>query len=48
MYESWQKAHRKLHLENPNMKDTEISRKIARMGIAQGRNAETIRKHMIK
>jgi len=48
LHESWQKAYRKLKKDHPNSSDNWISQKIARMDIAQGRNAETIRKNMKK
>lgn len=48
MYESWRKAYRKLRKKRPNMSDVWCSRKIAKMDIAKGRNAETIRKKMKK
>jgi hypothetical protein len=46
MYESWQKAYRDLKKKHPNMSKVWLSRKIAKMDIAHGRNAETIRKKM--
>lgn len=45
-YESWQRAYRELRRKQPDMTDVWCSQKIAKMDIAQGRNAETIRKHM--
>jgi hypothetical protein len=47
MYESWQKEYRKLVKKRPNMSDVWYSQQIAKMEIAKGRDAETIRKHMI-
>lgn len=46
MYESWRKAYRALKKKHPNMSDVWYSKQIAKMDIANGRNAETIRKHM--
>lgn len=48
IYESWSKAYRKLRKKRPNMSDVWYSRKIAKMDLAKGRNAETIRKKMKK
>lgn len=48
MYEAWRKAYRILKRQRRNMSDVWYSRQIARMDIATGRNAETIRKHMKK
>lgn len=48
MYESWQKAYRKLLKEKPGKKDGWYSRQIEKMDIAKGRDSETIRKHMKK
>lgn len=48
MYKSWQKEYRKLKKENPKKSDTWCSKQIAKMDIAQGRDAETIRKKMKK
>ena len=48
MYESWQKEYRKLKKTNSNNTDTWCSKQIAKMDIAQGRDAETIRKNMKK
>ncbi len=45
-YDSWRKEYRNLKKKRPNMSDVWISRKIAKMDIAAGRDAETIRKHM--
>jgi hypothetical protein len=46
MYESWQKEYRKLKREKSGKSDVWYSLQIAKMDIAQGRDAETIRKHM--
>ncbi|KFO66590.1 hypothetical protein ER57_16410 [Smithella sp. SCADC] len=46
MYESWRKAYRELRREKPGMHDVWYSLKIAKLDIAQGRKAETIRKKM--
>jgi hypothetical protein len=46
MHKSWQKAYRSLKQSRPEMSDVWCSQQIAKMDIAQGRNAETIRKHM--
>ena len=48
MYESWRKEYRNLKKKHPNMSDVWISRKIAKMPIAQSRDAETVRKNMKK
>lgn len=47
-YEDWQKEYRKLRRQRPHMSDVWYSRQIARVPIAAGRDAETIRKHMKK
>lgn len=46
MYKSWGKEYRKLMKNRPNMTGVWYSRQIAKLDIAQGRNAETIRKNM--
>ena len=46
MYESWRKEHRALRKRRPGMSDVWYARQIARMDIANGRDAETIRKRM--
>ena len=46
MHESWQKEFRKLKKKHSNMSDTWYSIQIAKMEIAKGRSAETIRKNM--
>jgi hypothetical protein len=48
MYESWKKEYRNLRKKRTNMSDVWYSRQIAKMDIAKGRDAETIRKHMKK
>lgn len=47
-HESWKKAYRDLKKEYPDKPDTWIAKKIAKMEIGRGRNAETIRKNMTK
>jgi len=46
VYESWRKAYREWRREKPGMSDVWYSLKIAKMDIAKGRDAETIRKRM--
>ena len=46
LHESWQKEYRALKKRHPGMSDVWYSQRIAKMEIAQGLNAETIRKHM--
>jgi hypothetical protein len=46
MYESWQKEYRRLKKRRPNMSDVWYSQQIAKMAIAKGRNAGTIKKNM--
>jgi len=46
MYEEWRTAYRALRRKHPGMSDVWYSRKIAKMGIAKGRDSETIRKRM--
>jgi hypothetical protein len=48
MHDSWQKEYRKLKKSRPGMSDVWYSQQIAKMAIARGRSAETIRKHMTK
>lgn len=48
MYKSWQKEYKKLKRKRPTMSDVWYSQQIAKMDIAQGRNAETIRKEIKK
>jgi hypothetical protein len=45
-YESWRKAYRALKKRRPEMSDASCSKQIAKMDIGNGRNAETIRKHL--
>ena len=46
LHESWQKEYRALKQRHPGMSGVWYSQRIAKMEIAQGLNAETIRKHM--
>ena len=46
MHESWQQEFRKLKKKRSNMSDIWYSQQIAKMEIANGRSAETIRKNM--
>jgi hypothetical protein len=46
LHESWRKEYRALKQRRPGMSDVWYSQQIAKMDIAQSRNAETIRKHM--
>lgn len=48
MYERWRKEYRALRKKHPRMSDVRCSQLIAKMGIAQGRDEETIRKRMKK
>lgn len=48
VYQSWQKAYRDLKRKRNKMSDVWYSQQIAKSEIANGRNAETIRKHMKK
>ena len=48
MYEGWRKAYRNLKKQRRNMSDVWYANQIAKMDVAAGRNAETIRKHMKK
>ena len=43
-HNAWRKEYRKLKKSNPDMSDVWCSRQIAKMGIAKGCSAETIRK----
>ncbi len=45
-HKSWQKAYRDLKRRDPKRSDTQYAQKIAKLDIAAGRSAETIRKHM--
>jgi len=44
----WQKEYRRLKRSRPGMSDVWYSQRIAEMDMAEGRSAETIRKHMTK
>jgi hypothetical protein len=46
MYESWQKEYRAWRKRRPGKSDVWYSQQIAKMDIAQGRDAETIRKRI--
>ena len=46
MYESWRKARRDLNKKRRDMSDVWYSKQIAKMDIAQGRSADTIKKNM--
>lgn len=48
IYESWRKEYRAWQKRRPGMSDVWYSQQIAKMDIAQGRDAETIRKQMKK
>jgi hypothetical protein len=48
LYEAWRKAYRDLKKQHRNMTGVWYSRRIEKMDIANGRSAETIRKHMKK
>jgi hypothetical protein len=48
MYESWRKAYRELQKKRPGKSGVWYSQQIAKSDVAQGRDAETIRKHMKK
>jgi hypothetical protein len=48
MYQDWQDAYIRLSREYPNKANTWYAAKIFKMDIAKGRDAETIRKNMIK
>ena len=48
VYESWKKAYRDLKKQRSNRSDVWYAQQIAKMDVAAGRNAETIRKHMKK
>ena len=49
MYASWQKAYRELYKKHKskNMSEVWYSQQIAKMDIAKGRDASTIKKHML-
>jgi hypothetical protein len=46
LHESWRKEYRALKQRRPEMSDVWYSQQIAKMDIAKGLNAETIRKHL--
>ena len=46
LYETWRKEYRAFKQRRPGMSDVWYSEQIAKSEIAQGRSAETIRKHM--
>ncbi|HNR14660.1 MAG TPA: hypothetical protein PKM59_15235 [Thermodesulfobacteriota bacterium] len=46
MYESWRKEYRALRKKRPHMSDVWYAQQIAKSEIAQGREAETIRRRM--
>lgn len=47
MYKDWQKAYRELKKKRKDMSETWYSQQIAKMDIAKGRSAGTIKKNMI-
>ena len=46
-YASWQKAYKALRKKRPNESDVWYSQQIAKTAVAQGRDASTIKKHML-
>ena len=46
LHESWRKEYRALKQRRPGMSDVWYSQQLAKLKIAHGRSAETIRKHM--
>ena len=46
MYKGWQKAYRELVKKRPNMPETWYANQIAKLPVAKGRNAGTIKKNM--
>ncbi|NOT13772.1 MAG: hypothetical protein HOP23_18425 [Methylococcaceae bacterium] len=48
MYQDWQDEYLRLKEQHPNKADTWYAAKIFKMDIAKGRDAETIRKNMVK
>ena len=46
MYKGWQKAYRELVKKRPNMPETWYAQQIAKLPVAKGRNAGTIKKNM--
>lgn len=47
MYASWQKAYRALCKKSPDKSDVWYSRQIAKTPVAKGRDASTIKKHIL-
>ena len=47
MYKDWQKAYRDLVKKRPNMPETWYATQIAKLPVAKGRSAGTIKKNMI-
>ena len=47
MYASWQKAYRALCKKSPGKSDVWYSQQIAKTPVAKGRDATTIKKHML-
>jgi hypothetical protein len=47
MYATWQKEYQALKKRRPNMSDVWYSEQIAKSAVGQGRNASTIKKHML-
>ena len=45
-YTRWQQAYRVLKMQRPHMSDVWYARQIARQAVAEGCQADTIRKHM--
>ncbi len=48
MYQDWQDEYLRLKKKHPNNSNTWFAAKISKMDIAKGKNAETIRKNMVK
>jgi hypothetical protein len=48
LHENWRKEYRALRQRRPGMSDKWYSQAIAKSDIAQGRSAETIRKHITR
>jgi hypothetical protein len=46
VHESWRREYRKLKRNRPSMSDVWYSQQLSKLAIANGRSAETIRKHM--
>jgi hypothetical protein len=47
MYAAWQKAYRALRKKSPGRSDVWYSLQIAKTAAGEGRNASTIKKHML-